>query len=60
MFKFKNPFKKKPESKERIVLASIIKELIKALRDNKITQREKISLRKKAYQILVDFNLDKK
>ena len=54
-------FLKKFFGKEREkALADIIHELLDAIRDDKVDAREIKELRKKAYEILVNFGLDKK
>jgi hypothetical protein len=53
-----NIFRKKP-SREIIVLAQLVNELLNVLRDDKITKEEKEELRARAYNILLDLKLDK-
>lgn len=57
MFNF---FKKEKLIKEeKIIMAELVEQLLAALRDDEITEQEKIELREKAYSVLIDLGLDK-
>ena len=44
---------------DRSHLCQMVKDLLYALEDNKITPAEIVDLRKKAYKLLLDYNFDK-